>query len=158
MQSKKSEAAETRGSDSAFFFCAWRCAQGSLRVAWTTCQCRFNCWSCCLHVTTDHVMPREKSQHVHCVMFSCLICRFCSFCRFTTCSKPRRGLLWDLVNLAFAIWLVNSNLAHSCYFVFELREFNLKKEKEKKKMNKTPYHSPHTSMMLGTMPIPIYRT
>ena len=28
------------------------------------------------------------------------------------------------------------------YFVFELREFNLKKKKEKEKMNKTPYHSP----------------
>ena len=41
MQCKKSEAAETRGSDSAFFVRRGVCA-----CAWTTHQCRFSCWSC----------------------------------------------------------------------------------------------------------------
>ena len=51
-----------------------------------------------------------------------------------------------------SLWVTDIyNLITVCCFVFELWVLNLKK----KNMNKTPYHSPHTSMMLGTMPIPI---
>ena len=68
----------------------------------------------------------------------------------------------------FALWKCTflQNFITLCCLVFELRDLEEEEEEEKeekeeeeeeKKMNKTLYHSPiYASMMLGTMPIPIY--